>query len=140
MDSMVFRSTRGLSEEQLQRELRRDVSEAEKIKRAREMQRQQAVEKIIERKIEAAQRKARVEAQVELAAQKEKIIAKRELEAFKTGKKRKGFLAKVDKFLAGTGVAKGVTPVVRKGTLTAPPKFDVLGGNGTMRKGGFKII
>ncbi len=52
---------------------------------------------------------------------------------------RKGALAGLDKFLAGTGVAQGTAPILR-GDGRATGKLDILGGGGKRKKGDFRII
>lgn len=96
---------------------------------------ERAISKIAAQKAAAAARQERVKLAPKIAVEKERIRAQQEIKRFRqSGGQKKSAFAGFDKFLAGTGVARGTAPIIRKDI------FDPMMGNGTKRKGGFKVI
>lgn len=114
----------------------------------KESLRRRDVQAQVRRKERGAFEKEQLAQAGRVGQERAKILAEQQIKQVRTGKvQKKGVLAGFDKFLAGTGVAKGTAPVLRKGSQVKQPSFDVLGGGGVFgsggarkRKGGFNVI
>lgn len=129
----------------LERKLKR-VRGPQKENYLREIERINAKEKF-EAQVKETQTKAYREEELRQAArlgsETAKIQTQRKLDQIRKTGGSSGFMAGLDKFLAGTGVAKGTAKVVGPGFGgtggVSQPKFDIMGG-GASRPGGFNVV
>lgn len=84
-----------------------------------------------------AYREEELKQAVRLGSETAKIQTQRKLDQIKKTGGSTGFLAGLDKFLAGTGVAKGTAKVVGPGFGVGAPRVDIIGGRGG---GGFNPV